>query len=40
LTPGGVDQDIVRLGHRGLDRPIYPLDSQMPIPDLAPLIVH
>ena len=40
LTPGGVDQDIVRLGHRGLDRPIYPLDPQMPIPDLAPVIVH
>ena len=40
LTPGGVDQDIVRLGHRGLDRPIYPLDSQMPAPDLAPVIFH
>ncbi|MGH2491097.1 MAG: M81 family metallopeptidase, partial [Candidatus Limnocylindria bacterium] len=40
LTPGGVDQDIVRLGHRRLDRPIYPLDSQMPAPDLEPVIVH
>jgi microcystin degradation protein MlrC len=40
LTPGGVDQDIVRLGHRGLDRPIYPLDSQMPAPDLAPVMFH
>lgn len=40
LTPGGVDQDIVRLGHRGLDRPIYPLDTGMPAPDLAPVIVH
>lgn len=40
LTPGGVDQDIVRLGHRGLDRPIYPLDPQMPAPDLAPVILH
>jgi len=40
LTPGGVDQDIVRLGHHGLDRPIYPLDPQMPTPDLAPVIVH
>ena len=40
LTPGGVDQDIVRLGHRGLDRPIYPLDPQMPAPDLTPVIVH
>jgi len=40
LTPGGVDQDIVRLGHRRLERPIYPLDPQMPPPDLAPVIVH
>jgi microcystin degradation protein MlrC len=40
LTPGGVDQDIVRLGHRRLDRPIYPLDADMPTPDLAPLIVR
>ena len=36
LTPGGVDQDIVRLGHRALDRPIYPLDPEMPAPDLRP----
>jgi len=40
LTPGGVDQDIVRLGHHGLERPIYPLDSQMAAPDLEPVIVH
>jgi microcystin degradation protein MlrC len=40
LTPGGVDQDIIRLGHRGLERPIYPLDPEMPAPDLAPLIVR
>jgi len=40
LTPGGVDQDIVRLGHTRLDRPIYPLDADMPTPDLTPLIVH
>jgi microcystin degradation protein MlrC len=40
LTPGGVDQDIIRLGHRGLDRPIYPLDPEMPAPDLTPVIVH
>ena len=36
LTPGGVDQDIVRLGHRHLERPIYPLDPRMTAPDLAP----
>ena len=40
LTPGGVDQDIVRLGHRGLDRPVYPLDPQMSAPDLEPLVIH
>lgn len=40
LTPGGVDQDIVRLGHQRLDRPIYPLDPLMPAPDLAPVIVR
>jgi len=40
LTPGGVDQDIVRLGHTRLDRPIYPLDPQMPAPDLTGVVVH
>lgn len=40
LTPGGVDQDIVRLGHRHLDRPMYPLDPDIPNPDLAPVIVR
>ena len=40
LTPGGVDQDIVRLGQTRLDRPIYPLDAQMPDPELVPVIVH
>ena len=35
LTPGGVDQHIVRLGHRHLERPIYPLDPRMTSPDLA-----
>ena len=34
LTPGGVDQHITRLGHRHLDRPIYPLDPDMADPDL------
>ena len=39
LTPGGVDQDIVRLGHRALDRPIYPLDPDMAAPDLEPELI-
>ena len=27
LTPGGVDQDIVRLGHKRIRRPMYPFDK-------------
>ena len=27
LTPGGVDQDLVRLGHRHLQRPMIPFDA-------------
>ena len=38
LTPGGVDQDISRLGHRHLDRPVYPLDTTMRTPALAALV--
>ncbi|HKY50766.1 MAG TPA: MlrC C-terminal domain-containing protein, partial [Candidatus Limnocylindria bacterium] len=40
LTPGGVDQDIARLGHRDLTRPIHPLDPDMPAPDLEPVRLH
>ncbi len=40
LTPGGVDQDLVRLGHRHLERPIYPLDPHMAAPDLTPELVR
>jgi microcystin degradation protein MlrC len=29
LTPGAVDQDIVRLGYRAVRRPIFPLDPEM-----------
>ena len=36
LTPGSVDQDIVRLGHARLLRPIYPFDPDMAAPNLAP----
>lgn len=34
LTPGGVDQDIVRLGHHRIERPMYPFDPEMADPDL------
>lgn len=40
LTPGGVDQDIARLGHRHLDRPIYPLDADMSDPSFEPELIR
>ncbi|MFC5213464.1 M81 family metallopeptidase [Streptomyces coerulescens] len=39
LTPGGVDQDLVRLGHRRIRRPMFPFDPAMPDPDLTARIV-
>ncbi|MBK4346076.1 M81 family metallopeptidase [Lacisediminihabitans changchengi] len=39
LTPGGVDQDIERLGHRRITRPMFPLDPTMATPDLTARIV-
>lgn len=39
LTPGGVDQDLVRLGHRRIRRPMFPFDPDMPDPDLGARIV-
>ena len=35
MTPGGVDQDLLRLDYRRINRPIYPLDPDMPDPDLS-----
>jgi microcystin degradation protein MlrC len=34
-TPGGVDQDLERLGHKRIIRPMYPLDKDMAEPDLS-----
>lgn len=34
LTPGGVDQDLNRLGYKRIMRPMFPLDSTMAEPDL------
>ena len=34
LTPGGVDQDLNRLGYERIKRPMFPLDSSMSQPDL------
>ncbi|MCH0564841.1 MULTISPECIES: M81 family metallopeptidase [unclassified Streptomyces] len=39
LTPGGVDQDLPRLGHRQLTRPLHPFDVGMATPDLTPRLV-
>lgn len=35
LTPGGVDQDLIRLGHRSIDRPMFPFDPDMADPSLT-----
>ena len=35
LTPGGVDQDLNRLGYTRIKRPMFPLDSDMENPDLS-----
>jgi len=34
LTPGGVDQDLERLGYKRIKRPMFPLDKQMDNVDL------
>ena len=39
LTPGGVDQDIVRLDHQRIQRPMIPFDPAMPDPDLSARLV-
>ncbi|GAA4212730.1 M81 family metallopeptidase [Actinocatenispora rupis] len=39
LTPGGVDQDLVRLGHRRIRRPMFPFDPDMADPDLSARII-
>ena len=35
LTPGGVDQDLERLGYKRINRPMFPLDKEMADPDLT-----
>ena len=35
LTPGGVDQDLERLGYKNIKRPMFPLDKDMDTPDLS-----
>lgn len=35
LTPGGVDQDLKRLDHKRINRPMFPIDANMDDPDLT-----
>ena len=39
LTPGGVDQDLERLGHKRINRPMYPLDEFVNSPNLSAQLV-
>ena len=39
LTPGGVDQNLERLPYKHIQRPMFPLDKNMPDPDLSARIV-
>ncbi|KAJ5120960.1 uncharacterized protein N7515_010348 [Penicillium bovifimosum] len=40
LTPGGVDQDLQRLGHHRIHRPMWPFDKTFDRPpDLTPLLI-
>jgi microcystin degradation protein MlrC len=39
LTPGGVDQDLERLGYKRINRPMFPLDKDMADPDLTARLV-
>jgi microcystin degradation protein MlrC len=36
LTPGGVDQDLPRLGHHNLDGQVFPFDTSLTAPALIP----
>lgn len=35
LTPGGVDQDLDRLGYKRIKRPMFPIDKDMETPELS-----
>jgi microcystin degradation protein MlrC len=39
LTPGGVDQNLERLGYKRINRPMFPLDKAMKDPDLKAKLV-
>ncbi|KAI2609561.1 Microcystin LR degradation protein MlrC [Hypoxylon fragiforme] len=39
LTPGGVDQDLQRLGHKRIGRPMWPFDREFDKPDLSARVI-
>ena len=39
LTRGGVDQDLIKLPYKRINRPMFPLDKDMPMPDLSAKLV-
>ena len=39
LTPGGVDQNLERLPYKRIQRPMFPLDKDMPDPDLSARLI-
>lgn len=39
LTPGGVDQDLKRLGHKRIRRPMWPFDRTFDEPDLSARLI-
>jgi len=39
LTPGGVDQQLTRLGHHRIQRPMFPFDPDMADPDLRARVI-
>ncbi|WP_303922684.1 M81 family metallopeptidase [Draconibacterium sediminis] len=39
LTPGGVDQELERLGYKRIHRPMFPLDKDMADPDLSARLI-
>ena len=39
LTPGGVDQNLERLGYKNINRPMFPIDKEMEDPDLKARII-
>lgn len=40
LTPGGVDQNLIRLGHHNLAPGVYPFHTSVPNPDLTPVVTR